>query len=99
MDVEKTYWALKGSGKFDLETFEQHVSPPLPQELIPGMYICKQSADSSHLMAIPLLHVHVHVRVCACVLRIMCVYNVLCMQVCSVSWIPTVMVTWICQRW
>lgn len=36
MDVEKTYWALKGSGKFDLETFQQHVSPPLPPELLPG---------------------------------------------------------------
>ena len=38
MDVEKTYWALKGSGKFDLETFQQQISPPLPKELIPGMY-------------------------------------------------------------
>ncbi len=37
MDVEKTYWALKGSGKFDLETFQQHISPPLPEELLPGV--------------------------------------------------------------
>ena len=40
MDVEKTYWALKGSGKFDLETFQQHISPPLPPEILPGMYVC-----------------------------------------------------------
>lgn len=36
MDVEKTYWALKGSGSFDLETLQRHVSPPLPQDLLPG---------------------------------------------------------------
>ena len=39
MDVEKTYWALKGSGKFDLETFQHHISPPLPEELIPGTLV------------------------------------------------------------
>lgn len=37
MDVEKTYWALKGSsGKFDVETLKHHVSPLLPEELVPG---------------------------------------------------------------
>ena len=37
MDVEKTYWALKGSsGKFDVEILKHHVSPLLPEELVPG---------------------------------------------------------------
>lgn len=42
MDVEKTYWALKGSsGKFDVETLQQHVSPPLPKDLLPGKLGCR----------------------------------------------------------
>ena len=36
MDVEKTYWALKGSNKLDLQAFQQHFSSLLPEELIPG---------------------------------------------------------------
>ena len=42
MDLEKTYWGLKGSGKFDMETFEQHICPPVPKELCEGkdcMYV------------------------------------------------------------
>ena len=39
MDVEKTYWALKGSGKLDLETFHQRFSSLLPEELIPGQLV------------------------------------------------------------
>ena len=37
MDLEKTYWGLKGSGKFDLETFESYASPPVPTELCEGL--------------------------------------------------------------
>ena len=37
MDVERMYWALKGGGKLDLETFERHISPPMPQGLISGL--------------------------------------------------------------
>jgi len=36
MDIEKTYWTLKGSGKLDLETFHQRFSSLLPEELLPG---------------------------------------------------------------
>lgn len=34
MDIEKTYWSLKGSnGKFDLPVLENIISPPFPQSL------------------------------------------------------------------
>ena len=36
MDLEKTYWGLKGSGKFDCETFKLYITPPVPQELCEG---------------------------------------------------------------
>ncbi len=36
MDVEKTYWALKSSGKFDLEALQRHICPPISEELVPG---------------------------------------------------------------
>ena len=36
MDLEKTYWGLKGSGKFDCNTFELYITPPVPQELCEG---------------------------------------------------------------
>ena len=36
MDLERTYWGLKGSGKFDLNTFEMYASPPVPKELCEG---------------------------------------------------------------
>ncbi len=36
MDVEKTYWALKGSGKLDLQAFHRHFNSLLPETLIPG---------------------------------------------------------------
>ena len=39
MDVEKTYWALKGSGKFDLESFQLYACPPIPQELCEGTHM------------------------------------------------------------
>lgn len=39
MDLERTYWGLKGSGKFDLSTFEMYASPPVPKELCEGSNI------------------------------------------------------------
>ena len=34
MDLEKAYWALKASNsKFDLDTFREIISPPLPTQL------------------------------------------------------------------
>lgn len=34
MNLEKAYWALKGSNsKFDLETLQKIISPPLPAQL------------------------------------------------------------------
>lgn len=39
MDLEKSYWALKGSGKFDLETLQSLVQPPLPEDLCQGTYV------------------------------------------------------------
>ena len=37
MDLEKAYWALKASNsKFDRDTFQQIVSPPLPAQLCEG---------------------------------------------------------------
>ena len=33
MDLEKTYWGLRGSGKFDQEVFESYACPPVPKEL------------------------------------------------------------------
>lgn len=36
LDLEKSYWSLKGGGKFDLSTLESYVSPPLPTELCAG---------------------------------------------------------------
>ena len=49
MDLEKTYWGLKSvgrekSGKFDLETFKFYASPPVPEEVCGGMYICVYTA-------------------------------------------------------
>lgn len=39
MDIEKTYWGLKGgSGKFDEEVFHPYVSPPIPDELVADLY-------------------------------------------------------------
>lgn len=39
MDIEKTYWGLKGgSGKFDVTVFKPYVSPPVPDELVEDLY-------------------------------------------------------------
>ena len=39
MDIEKTYWSLKGSnGKFDLPVLENIICPPLPQSLCQSKY-------------------------------------------------------------
>ena len=39
MDIEKTYWSLKGSnGKFDLTVLENIISPPFPQSLCQSEY-------------------------------------------------------------
>ena len=39
MDIEKTYWSLKGSnGKFDLSVLENIISPPFPQSLCQSEY-------------------------------------------------------------
>ena len=42
MDLEKAYWALKASNsKFDLDTFREIISPPLPLQL------CDSECDSA----------------------------------------------------
>ena len=33
MDIERTYWALKGGGKFDVTTLQSYTCPPLPSLL------------------------------------------------------------------
>ena len=39
MDIEKTYWGLKGSsGKFDEEVFRPYVSPPVPDDLVADLF-------------------------------------------------------------
>lgn len=39
MDIEKTYWGLKGgSGKLDIEVFRPYVSPPVPNDLVADIY-------------------------------------------------------------
>ena len=38
MDLEKTYWSLKGTGKFDEDSFSQYVSPPLPAEICGDLF-------------------------------------------------------------
>ena len=39
MDIEKTYWGLKGgSGKLDKEVFRPYVSPPVPDDLVADLY-------------------------------------------------------------
>ena len=40
MDLEKSYWALKGGGKFDLDTLQSYVQPPLPEDLCQGKLVC-----------------------------------------------------------
>ena len=50
MDLEKTYWGLKGSGKFDCSTFELYVTPPVPQELCEGD--CPTSSLTSSIVVV-----------------------------------------------
>ena len=50
MDLEKTYWGLKGSGKFDLETFEKYACPPVPEELCEGNKVV--STDIPHTIVL-----------------------------------------------
>ena len=39
MDIEKTYWGLKGgSGKLDKEVFRPYVCPPVPDDLVADLY-------------------------------------------------------------
>lgn len=49
MDVEKTYWALKGSGKFDLESFQLYACPPIPHELCEGLFAAFDVNCDGHL--------------------------------------------------
>ena len=36
MDLERKYWCLKSSPRFDLELFTSLVCPPVPKELVEG---------------------------------------------------------------
>ena len=36
MDLERKYWSLKSSPRFDLELFTSLVCPPVPKELVEG---------------------------------------------------------------
>ena len=36
MDLERKYWSLKSTPRFDLELFTSLVCPPVPKELVEG---------------------------------------------------------------
>ena len=36
MDLERKYWSLKTTQRFDLELFTSLVCPPVPRELVEG---------------------------------------------------------------
>ena len=36
MDLERKYWSLKTTPRFDLELFSSLVCPPVPKELVEG---------------------------------------------------------------
>lgn len=64
MDLEKTYWGLKSvgrekSGKFDLETFKFYASPPVPEEVCGGMYICVYTAWGTVQRYYAYMYIHV----------------------------------------
>lgn len=50
MDIEKTYWGLKGgSGKFDEEVFRPYVSPPVPDDLISDLFRVVDVSQDGHI--------------------------------------------------
>ena len=38
MDLERKYWSLKTTPRFDLELFTSLVCPPVPEELVEGRW-------------------------------------------------------------
>lgn len=50
MDIEKTYWGLKGgSGKFDEEVFGPYVSPPVPSGLVSDLFRVVDVNQDGHI--------------------------------------------------
>ena len=50
MDIEKTYWGLKGgSGKFDEEVFGPYMSPPVPDDLISDLFQVVDINQDGHI--------------------------------------------------
>lgn len=50
MDIEKTYWGLKGgSGKLDIEVFQPYVSPPVPNDLVADLYRAVDINKDGHI--------------------------------------------------
>ena len=50
MDIEKTYWGLKGgSGKFDEEVFGPYVNPPVPEDLVSDLFRVVDVNQDGHI--------------------------------------------------
>ena len=50
MDIEKTYWGLKGgAGKFDEDTFRPYVSPPVPEMLVSDLFRALDVNSDGHI--------------------------------------------------
>ena len=50
MDIEKTYWGLKGgSGKFDEDIFRPYVSPPVPDDVVSDLFRAVDINKDGHI--------------------------------------------------